>query len=45
MGSVPKEPFGILSVMRPDDLRIAIVGGDAKAISGTGDRGKDCPEI
>ena len=32
-GIGPKGALGILSVMRPDDLRIAIVGGDAKAIS------------
>ena len=32
-GIGPKGALGILSVMRPDDLRIAIVSGDAKAIS------------
>ena len=32
-GIGPKGALGILSVMRPDELRIAIVGGDAKAIS------------
>jgi len=29
----PKAALGILSVMTPDDLRMAIVTGDAKAIS------------
>ena len=29
----PKAALGILSAMRPDDLRMAIVSGDAKAIS------------
>ena len=32
-GIGPKGALGILSIMRPDDLRIAIVSGDAKAIS------------
>lgn len=32
-GIGPKGALGILSVMRSDDLRIAIVSGDAKAIS------------
>ena len=32
-GIGPKGALGILSVMRPDDLPIAIVSGDAKAIS------------
>lgn len=32
-GIGPKGALGILSVMRPDDLRVAIVSGDAKAIS------------
>lgn len=32
-GIGPKGALGILSVMRPDDLRIAIVSGDAKSIS------------
>jgi len=31
-GIGPKGALGILSIMRPDDLRIAIVSGDAKAI-------------
>ena len=32
-GIGPKGALGILSVMRPDDLRMAVVSGDAKAIS------------
>ena len=32
-GIGPRGALGILSVMRPDDLRTAIVSGDAKAIS------------
>lgn len=32
-GIGPKAALGILSAMRPDDLRLAIVSGDAKAIS------------
>ena len=32
-GIGPKAALGILSAMRPDDLRMAIVSGDAKAIS------------
>lgn len=32
-GIGPKGALGILSVLRPDDLRMAIVTGDAKAIS------------
>ena len=32
-GIGPKGALGILSVMRPDELRIAIVSGDSKAIS------------
>ena len=34
----------ILSVMRPDDLRIAIVGGMPKPFPGHRGSGKDCPE-
>lgn len=32
-GIGPKGALGILSAMRPDDLRLAIISGDAKAIS------------
>lgn len=32
-GIGPKAALGILSAMRPDDLRLAILSGDAKAIS------------
>ena len=32
-GIGPKAGLGILSAMRPDDLRMAIISGDAKAIS------------
>lgn len=32
-GIGPKGALGILSVLRPDDLRLAIVSGDAKAIA------------
>lgn len=32
-GIGPKAALGILSVLRPDDLRMAILSGDAKAIS------------
>ena len=32
-GIGPKAALGILSAMKPDDLRMAIVSGDAKAIS------------
>lgn len=32
-GIGPKGALGILSVLRPDDLRLAIVNGDAKAIA------------
>lgn len=32
-GIGPKAALGILSVLKPDELRIAIVSGDAKAIS------------
>ena len=32
-GIGPKGALGILSVLRPDDLRVAIVSGDAKAIA------------
>ncbi|MGN0372903.1 MAG: Holliday junction branch migration protein RuvA [Enterocloster sp.] len=32
-GIGPRGALGILSVMRPDDLRLAIVSGDAKAIA------------
>ena len=32
-GIGPKGALGILSVLRPDDLRLAILSGDAKAIS------------
>lgn len=32
-GIGPKAALGILSAMRPDDLRMAIVSGDARAIS------------
>lgn len=32
-GIGPKAALGILSAMRPDDLRLAIISGDAKAIS------------
>ena len=32
-GVGPKGALGILSVLKPDDLRVAIISGDAKAIS------------
>ena len=32
-GIGPKGALGILSAMRPDDLRLAIISGDAKVIS------------
>ena len=32
-GIGPKGALGILSAMRPDDLRLAIVSGDVKALS------------
>lgn len=32
-GIGPKGALGLLSAMRPDDLRLAIISGDAKAIS------------
>ena len=32
-GVGPKGALGILSVLRPDELRLAIISGDAKAIS------------
>lgn len=32
-GIGPKGALGILSVLRPDDLRLAIAGGDVKALS------------
>ncbi len=32
-GVGPKGALGILSVLRPDELRVAIISGDAKAIS------------
>lgn len=32
-GIGPKGALGILSVLRPDDLRMAIISGDAKALS------------
>ena len=32
-GVGPKGALGILSALRPDDLRMAIISGDAKAIS------------
>lgn len=32
-GIGPKGALGILSAMRPDDLRLAVISGDAKAIS------------
>ena len=34
-GIGPKAGLGILSTLRPDDLRLAIISGDAKAISRT----------
>lgn len=32
-GIGPKGALGLLSAMRPDDLRLAVISGDAKAIS------------
>ena len=43
-GSGPKGALGLLSAMRPDDLRLAVISGDAKAISATPGIGKKTGE-
>ena len=43
-GIGPKGALGLLSAMRPDDLRLAVISGDAKAISATPGIGKKTAE-
>ena len=44
-GVGPKSALGILSTLKPDVLRLAVISGDAKAISkAPGVGGKDSPE-
>ena len=43
-GVGPKSALGILSALKPDVLRLAVISGDAKAISKARCRGKDSPE-
>ena len=40
-GIGPKGALGILSALRPEDLRLAVMTGDAKAISRARAWGKD----